>query len=167
MAELIDTLRRGQTLRVRDVMVDKVYVLQETDTLDVFQFMVESRRVRHAPVVDDEGKVVGLLTQRDLLASSVSNLAGLGQEEQQELLRSISVAEVMTKPVTTIDPDASLEVAAAIMLERKYGCLPVVEGGKLVGILTESDFVKLTLRLLQLVKTRARTVAQEQGYGGF
>ncbi len=154
MVDLLNTFREGMTLRVRDIMVTRVYALKETDTLDVFRFMVESRRVRHAPVVNDEAEVVGLLTHRDLLATSVSTLAEIDGDEQWALLKAISVADVMKTPVTTIEPDAALEVAAAIMLERKYGCLPVVSDGKLVGIVTESDFVRLTLRLLQVARVR-------------
>ncbi len=166
MSDLLHTFQRGLTLRVRDIMVTRVYALRQTDTLDVFQFMVESRRVRHAPVVDEEDQVVGLLTHRDLLATSVSSLAGLDRDEQWELLRAISVADVMTSPVTTIEPDAALEVAAALMLERKFGCLPVVEQGRLVGIVTESDFVRLTLKLLHLARVRGGAARQDERYGG-
>jgi CBS domain-containing membrane protein len=89
-----------------------------------------------------DGDLVGLVTQRDLARSVLGAQDRLPLSTQQEILRRRSVREIMASEVETVDPDESLSAAAEMLLENKIGCLPVVEGTHLVGILTESDFVR-------------------------
>jgi CBS domain-containing protein len=70
---------------------------------------------------------------------------GFGQKASQEFLKSVPVKEVMTDELVTVEPSQEVKAAARLMIDRKIGCLPVVDGGKLVGLLTETDFVKLVL----------------------
>ena len=109
---------------------------------------MEDARIRHLPIIDASGAFVGLLTHRDLLAASVSRLAEIDSETQEEIYSGIPVKEVMRTDVALASPDLPLRQAAEVLLTQKYGCLPVVESGKLVGILTASDFIRLSLELM-------------------
>ena len=93
------------------------------------------------PVVDNQGRLCGLISQRDLLFNALSKALGIGPEVMAHALAAVKVAECMTANPTSVSSDTSLAEAAKLMLANKYGCLPVVDGDKLVGILTESDFV--------------------------
>jgi len=139
-----------QGLRVRDVMTPEVATLRQNEKLSIADDVMSLGRVRHMPVVDDddEAQVVGIVTRHDLFRGSLARALGYGTAAQQKLLGLLAVKEVMTPNPITIAPDAPLADAARIMLERKIGCLPVVEAGKLVGILTEGDFVAMALRPL-------------------
>jgi len=134
-------------MRVRDLMSAEVATVRRNDKLAIADDLMSLGRIRHTPVLDDEGdEVVGILSQRDLFRGALARAVGYGGHAQQKLLNLLVVKDVMTTDPVTTTPDAPLADAARTMLERKIGCLPVLEGGKLVGILTESDFVRLALR---------------------
>ena len=103
-------------------------------------------RVRHFPVVDDD-KVVGVVSQRDLYKASLGSVMKYGEKAQRSFLEGIAVKEVMCEPVITITPEASVKEAARLMMEKRIGCLPVLEGAKLVGIVTETDMLKLVAEM--------------------
>ena len=129
---------------VRDVMTREVATLNRNDELSLADDVMRLGRIRHLPVVDEStGEVAGVISQRDLFAGALARAFGYGSVAQRRVLKTIVVKEVMTTEVVTATPDMSLRDAARLMLERKIGCLVVVEDGKLVGILTESDFVAL------------------------
>jgi CBS domain-containing protein len=118
-----------------------VTTLGRNDALSIADDVMRLGRIRHLPVVDD-GQLVGIVSQRDLFRGALARALGYGAHAQQKLLGQLLVKEVMTNDPVTIAPDAPLAEAARLMLERKIGCVVVVEGGRVVGILTESDFVK-------------------------
>ena len=91
----------------------------------------------------DAGKLTGVLSQRDLFHSALVRALGFGTAARDKVLDSLLIKNVMTKDVETTTPDTPLDSAAALMAQRKIGCLPVVENDALVGILTEGDFVRL------------------------
>ena len=128
---------------VRDVMSPDVTTLEANDRLNIADDVMTLGRIRHLPVVDDDGSVVGILSQRDLFRGALARSLGYGEHAQRKLLGILAVKEVMTNDPETIGPDAKASEAAQRLLDRKIGCLLVVEHGKLVGILTESDFVRL------------------------
>jgi len=130
---------------VRDLMTDRVFTLGPADDLESLYDLMDTHHVRHVPIVDRDGDIVGLVTQRDLARSALGAQELLPLSVQQEILRRRKVREIMATEVETIEPDEGLRVAAEMLLENKIGCLPVVEGEHLVGILTESDFVRLAL----------------------
>ena len=137
---------------VRDLMSRDVVTLDADESLLLADDVMRLGRIRHLPVVEG-GRLVGLVTHRDLLRASVSSLAGLTRDEEATIKRAIPVREVMSKHVTTIRPDQDALEACRILLERKLGCLPVVDdGGRLVGILTEADFVSLARRFLESLR---------------
>jgi CBS domain-containing membrane protein len=131
-----------QSLHVRDLMTESVITLKIDDNLATLYDLMDSGHVRHVPVVDRDGDLVGLVSHRDLLAHALSQETDLPMSVQRDILGGIRVEEIMTSDVETTHPDADIREAAQTMLENKYGCLPVMEGAHLVGILTESDFVR-------------------------
>jgi CBS domain-containing protein len=132
----------GKGDRVRDLMTVEVTTLRRNDQLSIADDVMRLGRIRHLPVIDEDDQVVGIVSQRDLFRGALARALGYGAHAQQKLLGQLLVKEVMTNDPVTIGPDAPLAEAARIMLERKIGSLPVVEGGRLIGILTESDFLK-------------------------
>lgn len=128
--------------RVRDLMTEVVYSLTPRDDLFAAQNLMDEHNVRHLPVVDDERDLVGLVTLRDLLRAASPRDDELPLEMRQARLREARVGELMTEEVATAEPDDDIHEAARLMLENKFGCLPVVQGSRLAGILTEADFVR-------------------------
>lgn len=134
-------------LRVREVMSRPVKTLGRNDQLTLADDLMKQERVRHLPVLDDDGEtVVGILSQRDMFRGALAQALGYGEAAQRRMLGLLVVKEVMTNQVVTVAPETPIGDAARTMLDRKIGCLPVVEKGRLVGILTESDFVELLAR---------------------
>ena len=134
----------GTGLKVRDLMTSDVYTLGADNTLEHLQELMRGKLVRHVPIVDDEGRLIGLVTHRDFLKVAVSKLAGLSAREEADLYAHIRVGDIMGKKITVAHPETLLEDAANAMLGRKFGCLPVVdENDVLIGILTSTDFVKV------------------------
>ena len=133
-------------LRVCDVMTQEVTTLKQNDQLSLANDIMQLGRVRHLPVLEDERPPGRNLSQRDLFRGALAHALGYGQHAQRKMLDSLLVKEVMSSDVITTGPDTPLVEAARVLLERKIGCLPVVEGGQLVGILTEADFVAIFAR---------------------
>jgi CBS domain-containing protein len=131
-------------LRVRDVMSPSPKTLRRNDRVSLADDLMRQERIRHLPVLDDEGDtLVGIVSQRDMFRGALAQALGYGETAQRRMLGLLVLKEVMTSRVVTVGPDATLSEAARTMVDRKIGCLPVVEDGKLVGILTESDFVEI------------------------
>lgn len=136
-------------MKVADLMSTDLVTLTEDETLAHAQRCMARGRIRHLPVVR-EGKLTGLVTHRDLLAASFSIFAEVERNEQRRIFDTVRVVEAMHRDVVTVSPNLGVAQAAGILLENKYGCLPVVDGeGILVGIVTEADFLRLTVRLLK------------------
>jgi len=117
------------TLHVRDLMTSTVVCVGARESISNVLSMMDERRIRHVPVVDEQRTVVGVVSQRDVLQRALFQHSG-------------TVNDIMSWHTETIGPDDDISVAARIMLDHKYGCLPVVEHGRLAGILTEADFVR-------------------------
>ena len=121
---------------VRDRMSrPAVTVRQDADFQKALALMQE-KKLRRLPVVDDDGQLVGIIVERDLLVAAMRYLQS-----------RVEVGDLMTRNVVTIGPDADLNEVARTMLERKIGGLPVVEHGRLVGIVTESDIFRRFVEL--------------------
>lgn len=129
---------------VADLMTDRVFSVTPTDALDdVLDVMLE-HGVRHVPVVDEDGTVVGVVSHRDLLGETAPRATQDEEGNLVNLVQSLSgrtVAQVMSAP-EIVARDTPLAEAAAVLMENRFGCVPVVDNGHLVGILTESDFVR-------------------------
>lgn len=130
-------------LRVRDLMTAPVWTVHASHSMPLAASIMELERVRHLPVIDDGGHVVGLVTHRDILAAQISALSPLSRDERSSLQLSVPVSQVMRREVWTIAPDALVASAARLLRDHRFGCLPVVGEGKLVGIVTETDLLAL------------------------
>jgi len=139
-----------ECLTVRDIMSAEVVTLEKEENLELAQAIMRLGRLRHLPVVDD-GKLVGLVTHRDILRASASVMASFAEHEQRALLAAVKVEDIMHEKVGTASPEALLRDVARQMLDKKWGCLPVVEEGKLIGIVTEADFLRVMIELLDAV----------------
>ena len=128
---------------VRDVMSPTPKTLGRNDHLVVADDLMKAERIRHLPVLDEQGRLAGIVTQRDLFHSALVRALGFGTTVRDKMLDSILVKEVMNEEVVTTTAATPLTEAAAVMAQRKIGCLPVVDGDTLVGILTEGDLVAL------------------------
>ncbi len=110
--------------------------------------LMRVEHIRRTPVVDEKGKLVGIVSDKDLLNASPSAATTLSVWEINYLLSKITVKDVMTKDVVTITEDTPIEEAARIMADNKIGGLPVVRDGKVVGIITETDLFKILLEMM-------------------
>jgi CBS domain-containing protein len=131
----------AKPVRVRDLMHEKIVTISVSERLSTVEDIMTLGRVRHMPVVHG-GKLVGVVSERDLLRASLSNLTSFRSEERRAFLHAVEIARVMSTPPVVIGPDASAKEAARIMAERKIGCLPVLEGDQLVGLVTETDVLR-------------------------
>jgi acetoin utilization protein AcuB len=134
----------------------------ETLVLDAQKIMKENN-IRRLPIVD-KGKLVGIITQHDLLEASPSPATSLSIHELNYLLAKMKVKEIMKKNPLTLTPDIPFEEALKIGQEKKIGSFPVVDKGKLVGIVTESDIVRFLTRALGLKEEGSRITIE--GLGG-
>ena len=136
-----------EQLLVRDLMTESVIALRPDDTLARLRDLFYERRIRHMPIVDGDGQLVGLVSQRDLLRNSLVDQVNVPESVEQAVLERLQVRDLMTTQVQGVRPDLDIREAAQLMLEHKYGCLPVVDAERrLVGILTEADFVRFLAR---------------------
>ncbi len=125
-------------VNVEQIMSRKVVSISADDSLDIVKEIMDLGSVRHIPVVR-KGKLVGVLSQRDLLRASLSNVMGLPADEQARFLKGVAISEVMSSPAISVAPDAGVKEAARLMAQHKIGCLTVLKGDQLVGIVTETD----------------------------
>ena len=146
VAEIIELEALPST--VAEVMTSKVITVSENDTVHRAEGGMQQFRFRHLPVADESGKLIGLVTHSDILHASSSWLSESAQE-RDNLIHQLPVGKIMQREVITVRAEEKLLAAAKLMWEARLGCLPVVdENDHLVGILTEGDFIKLTIRLL-------------------
>jgi CBS domain-containing protein len=132
---------KNKDISVRDIMIKEPVTLEQNDILDLASDIMNLGRIRHLPILE-KGKVVGVLSQRNLFHSALVTALGLDVKESRNLLKAIRVREVMSAPVITVSPDTGVKEAARIMAEKKIGCLPVMENESLVGLVTESDILR-------------------------
>jgi acetoin utilization protein AcuB len=124
-----------------------VTVLQTVPISDALSLM-RQEKVRRLPVLDKNGKLVGVVSEKDLLYASPSPVTSLSMHELHYLLSKVTVKEVMTREVITVEEDTPLEEVARIMVDNTIGCTPVMRQGQLVGIVTETDIFKIMLEMM-------------------
>ena len=129
-----------------EIMTTNVITVSLSTTLAEARSTMKENRIRHLPVLNEGGEMVGLLTQSDVLAAADSILR---DAENRIPAREISIKDVMVTRIATVDENASLRQAALFLEKHRIGCLPVVTEDKLVGIITDTDFVGVAINLLE------------------
>jgi acetoin utilization protein AcuB len=135
-------------MQVKDRMTSDPIVVIDTAPFEDALRLMRDKKVRRLPVVNKDGRLVGIVAERDLLYASPAPTASLSVFEVHYQLAKMTVQQVMAKRVITVGEDCPLEEAARIMVDHKIGSLPVVTGGKLVGIITETDIFRTFLEIL-------------------
>jgi len=134
----------GNQKTVEDAMTREVLTLNANDRLTIADDVMRLGRIRHMPVLDEpDGQLVGILSQRDLFRGALARSLGYGEFAQAKILKSVRVKEVMSSEVVTVPGDIPLSEAARKMMKHKIGCVVVLTGEAVAGILTEGDFVRM------------------------
>ena len=144
----LDAITWPESLRVADCMTRGVATIHSDALARGAAEMMRTRRIRHLPVVDREGGLAGIVTDRDLRQVLFDPRVQARAGRLADALKTVTVRDVMTWAVLTVQPDTPLRDAARLMHERKVGALPVVTGGRVVGILSEADVLKAFAQVL-------------------
>ena len=139
----------AQHARVRDFMTRQPVTLRDDDLLRQAVEIVMVRRIRHIPVLDGGGRLVGIVTDRDVQGTLPSPLSAAAPEEYEALLETTAVSRIMTRDVITVSPDDLAAEAVETLLASRIDGLPVLESGRLVGIFTVRDALRAYLELLR------------------
>jgi CBS domain-containing protein len=131
---------------IAELMNRNVKTLGRNEPLSEADSMMRAERIRHLPILNDSGHLVGIVSQRDLMVNALVRALGFGTATRDRAYASVLVKDVMTEEVVTATSETPIDRAARIMAERKIGCLPVVDGEELVGILTETDLMAAVAR---------------------
>ncbi|MBM4298696.1 MAG: CBS domain-containing protein [Deltaproteobacteria bacterium] len=134
-------MKNGKEGVAREIMMGSPVTLKPEDTLDLANDVISLGRIRHIPVVDD-GRLVGIITERDLIGAAAAQIFGLKQKNKSALLKSVQIKEVMKKRVISATPDTPIKEIAHLMAEKKIGCMPIMSAGVLVGLVTTTDILR-------------------------
>ena len=136
-----DKLERGNLL-VKEMMTRDPVTVTQSATLGEVEQLMQRKAIRHIPVVDEQNRILGIVSHRDILRFSVSELPQISHLDRDIAHFDISVSNIMQTEVETVTPQTTLRTAAILMAEKKYGCLPVIENARLIGMITEGDFLR-------------------------
>ncbi len=146
--------RKPSDARVASLMTRSLITLGHRTPVGAAWQLMRSRKVHHLPVVDDDRRLVGIITDHDL-QQAILDLCVRHPEDVRQALGSLQVDEIMTWGVIAVGPDTGISQAARIMRERKVGALPVTDEGRIVGMLTATDVVE------SLLEARGRSRAHQ------
>jgi CBS domain-containing protein len=142
-------------------MTAEPWTMRETDSINDARQIMTEKHIRHIPVTDSDNHLLGLVTQRDILAAtdpgvltkatSASNMAGA----------DVNLSAIMIRNVSVVSKTDSLRTAAMYLQSHKYGCLPVVADDRLVGIITDSDFIDIAINLIEQAEINEEELGAE------
>jgi acetoin utilization protein AcuB len=130
-------------MNVESIATKNVITVRTGDSILAASKLLREKGIRHLPVVDADGKLAGMLTDRDIKRASASEATSLEIHELLYLLDKLDVSKVMTKNPLSVNPNTPVSEAAALMVKHKIGCLPVVDGSRVCGIVTQIDMLRL------------------------
>jgi CBS domain-containing protein len=134
-------MKNGKQETVREIMMGSPVTLNPDDSADLANDIISLGRIRHVPIVQ-EGKLVGLVSARDLIGAAANQIFGLKQKTKSALLKTVPIKQIMKKRLITVEPETDIKRAAHLMADRKVGCLPVLKEGSLVGLVTTTDVLR-------------------------
>lgn len=134
-------MKNGKEGVAREIMMGSPVTLKPEDTLDLANDVISLGRIRHIPIVDG-GRLVGIVTERDLIGAAAEKIFGLKRKNKSALLKTVLIKEVMKKRVITAAPDTPIKDIAHLMADKKIGCVPVVSDGMVVGLVTTTDILR-------------------------
>jgi len=126
---------------IRDIMMGSPVTLKPDDSLGLANDVISLGRIRHIPVVDGS-RLVGIVTERDLIGAAAAQIFGLKNKSKSALLQSVKIKEVMKKRVITAAPNTPIKEVAHLMADKKIGCVPVVSDGVIVGLVTTTNILR-------------------------
>ncbi|MEX0806936.1 MAG: CBS domain-containing protein [Candidatus Binatia bacterium] len=139
-------MKNGKEGTVREIMIASPVTLKPDDSLKLASDLISLGRIRHIPVVEN-GKLLGIISQRDLLGRAADRILNLKENRKSALLKTVMIKEIMQRRVITVELETSIQEAAHLMAEGKIGCLPVLNDGNLVGLVTTTDMLRYIERL--------------------
>lgn len=134
-------------MKVGDCMTREVVTVNKEDPIRKVWEIFDDKSLRRLPVMED-GRLVGIITDRDLRNATASSVVLTEKKYHDYLLNTVKVESIMTPNPETVDPEAALQDAARVILDMKVGGLPVIESGRLVGIVTETDLIEALIDML-------------------
>jgi len=134
-------MKNGKEGLVREIMMGSPVTLNPDDTLDLAGDIISLGRFRHIPVVEN-GKLIGIISERDLIGAAAVRIFGLKQKSKSALLKCVLIKDIMKKHVVTVEPDTPIKDAAHLMADKKIGCVPVLSEGALVGLVTTTGVLR-------------------------
>ncbi len=148
-------------ITVNEFMTTGPCTLRETDTINAARQIMTEKHIRHIPIIDSENHVLGVVTQRDVLAATEPVLSSSIRSDSVAAQPDIRLSEIMIRNVSVIHQSDSLRQAALYLQAHKYGCLPVVSDDRLIGIVTDSDFIAIAINLLEQAELSEEVVELE------
>jgi acetoin utilization protein AcuB len=136
----------GDAMRIRELMTGGLITVRPETTVPEARDLMTAEKIRHLPVMGPGGALAGIVTDRDIRLNLPSRATSLSAGEINHLLGKLTVGEIMTRSVVTIGPDDPAREGARLMLDHKIGALPVLDDGRLIGIITETDIVRAFVR---------------------
>jgi acetoin utilization protein AcuB len=132
-------------VKITEIMTRNVVTLSPDQTLREAIELLRARHIRHLPVVEEDSRLVGIVTDRDVKQATPSLHSGVDRAEYERILAETSIAQVMTREPITITPATPLRTAVMIFIDNKVGAVPVVDEGRLIGIVSEIDLLRVLL----------------------
>ncbi len=139
-------------ISINEFMTSEPYTLREIDSLNDARKIMTEKHIRHIPITDQDKHLLGLVTQRDILAATVPESKQQTRSAPDKGDTDIKLSDIMNRNISVIHQTDSLRHAAMYLQSHKYGCLPVLSANRLVGIITDSDFIDIAINLLEQVE---------------
>ncbi len=134
---------------IKDIMTANPLTLTPYNSIKDARTLMDKANIRHIPILSDKKELIGIVARKEVLRASVSIFANLDKETRDRIDAGIPLIEIMVPKVLAVEADTAVTIAAAMLVESKVGCLPVLEDGKkLSGIVTAIDFLRFTLSLV-------------------